>query len=372
MNLNFIVKHSNHLRKELHKNPEISGKEKITSKIILKHLETTKPDEIKINPKTNAVVAFYKSRQSNNRIVLRSELDAVAITEKTGKEYSSIKNGAAHSCGHDGHMAISCGIGMIFGNKRPLKNDLYLLFQPEEETGRGAQKIIKDKLFSFPKDSLFLGFHNIPGYPMGDVLLKDGVFSPASTGIKITIKGKTSHASTPSRAVSSVLYISKLIKEFIDYKDDDSLITITHVNAGDQNFGITPGDGQICLAIRSFNGRSFNKTIGFIKALLINRLKPKRDYTIEFCDSFPSTTSSTDVNSKLCEIFKENNASYRYLNDPMPWSEDFGIYLNQYNGAFIGIGSGRNQPDLHSEDYDFPTKLVSKGINVFKTIIDNY
>jgi metal-dependent amidase/aminoacylase/carboxypeptidase family protein len=105
---------------------------------------------------------------------------------------------------------------------------------------------------------------------------------------------------------------------------------------------------------------------------MVNEVKPKRDYTIEFCDSFPSTVSDNGVNSRLAEILKDNKAAYKYLSKPMPWSEDFGAYLNEYKGAFIGIGSGRKQPDIHSEDYNFPTPLVSKGIKIFKTIIDNY
>lgn len=359
------------LRKKLHTIPEPSKKEVQTSHLILNFLSKTNPKKIIKSKTSNGFAVYYGNMKSRNTIVIRSELDGVPVEEKNNFPHKSINKGFSHSCGHDGHMAITCGAGLYFGKKNIENTKLILLFQHAEETGEGANQIIQDNSFDFPDNSMFLGFHNIPGFEKGQILFRDKIFCPGSTGIEISINGKPAHASAPNQGISPIPFINKFISEILNFNDLDSMISITHVNSGKPGFGVVPGDGQINLTLRSFKKNRLEKNIDFIKKQarsVFNNI----EYSISFSDYFPAVESFEHVNNRLRKIFLNKGIDFKDLDKPMPWSEDFSFFLNKYNGAFFGIGSGKNQPGLHNENYDFPDDLIEAGVNIFIHLINNY
>ncbi|MFQ3174652.1 MAG: amidohydrolase, partial [Flavobacterium sp.] len=136
------------LRKELHQNPEVSGKELETSKRIVAFLKKHAPDEIITKIGGAGIVAIYKSKQAGKTVLFRCELDALPIEETNIFEHRSLTNGISHKCGHDGHMAILCGLATELSQNRPETGTVILLFQPAEEDGSGAQKVFSDPKFT--------------------------------------------------------------------------------------------------------------------------------------------------------------------------------------------------------------------------------
>ena len=190
------------LRKELHKNPELAGQEKNTSARIKNFIDNFNPDETITGIGGNGIAFIFKGSKEGKTILFRCELDALPIKEQNDFDYKSLVENVAHKCGHDGHMTILSGLASLFKNQKPEKGKVVFLFQPAEETGEGAKRVVDDKNFRRIKPDYVFALHNLPGFPLGSVAVKTGIFAAASKGMIVKLYGKTSHASEPKNGIT--------------------------------------------------------------------------------------------------------------------------------------------------------------------------
>lgn len=199
-----------------------------------------------------SVAGIYDSGNDGPTIMLRCELDALPIQEISDLPHKSQDDGKAHLCGHDGHMAILIGVSRWLGKNRPHKGRVVLLFQPAEEDGAGAAKVISDPRFTAIKPDISLALHNYPNLPLGHGAIIAGPMNCASRGMKIRLFGRTAHASEPENGVSPALAIASLIPALTALKRGEGqadpafvLTTITHAELGEPAFGVAPGEGAV-------------------------------------------------------------------------------------------------------------------------------
>ena len=260
LNIDKLIK----LRKDLHSNPELAGEEKNTSDKINNFIGRFYPDEIITELGGHGLAFIFKGKEKGKTILFRSELDALPISEQNDFEYKSSIENVSHKCGHDGHMTILCGLASTIKNNKPDKGKVVLLFQPAEETGKGAEAVLEDKKFEQIKPDYVFALHNLPGYPAGSVVIKDGTFASASKGMIIKLHGKTSHASepengiTPTPAVASIIQRLPLVPNEIKKENHFCLITIIYARIGDVAFGTTPGYAEIMATLRSYHDEDMN------------------------------------------------------------------------------------------------------------------
>lgn len=190
------------LRHDLHRHPEISGEEKETARRVRAFLEQAPPERLLAGLGGHGVAAVYDSGRSGPSVLIRSEIDALPIHEKGEVEYRSSVDGKGHLCGHDGHSTILTALALGLARQRPETGRVILLFQPAEETGAGAAAVIADPRFAEIKPDYSFSLHNLPGLPFGHVSVVEGPVNCASRGIKITLAGKTAHASSPEHGIS--------------------------------------------------------------------------------------------------------------------------------------------------------------------------
>ena len=179
------------LRKQIHKSPELSGKERKTGQLVKDFLKDYPADQV-LELADTGLAFIYKSNQPGPVICFRCELDALPIQEINSCDYRSAFTGISHACGHDGHMAMVTGLGMIFGREKPEKGKIIILFQPAEETGAGAAEIVADPIFRELSPDYIIGLHNLPKYPVGSIILKKNEFAA----------GTAANFITPSKPVS--------------------------------------------------------------------------------------------------------------------------------------------------------------------------
>ncbi|MDA3833371.1 MAG: amidohydrolase [Spirochaetales bacterium] len=359
------------LRHELHRHPEVSGKEYKTSASIMKFMERCKPDEaIRLG---DAGLAFvFRGSEGGSSVVYRAELDALPITETGNSEYKSKVAGTSHACGHDGHMAILAGLGLKIADNKPQKGTAILLFQPAEETGQGAKAIMEDPDFRALQAERIFALHNLPGFPAGEVLIRDGVFAAASSGMVVTLKGKTSHAGEPEKGINPDRAISKLIEgihlinaEFAEFTDL-AFATIVHIVLGERAFGTSPGHGEVCLTIRAYNDRDHDQLRERLEKLATQVSREENlKHEIIYTEVFPATKNSVECTTLIQEAAESKGLSVRILNEPFRWTEDFGYYTQEIGGGFFGLGAGTDRPALHHPDYDFPDELIDTGTSLF-------
>ncbi len=185
-------------RKTLHQFPELSGDETSTAERITEELKRCKPGNIITQLGGTGVLAVFPAEKSRaeKTLLFRAELDAIAVTEESGVPHQSLNKGVMHGCGHDGHMAILLGLARYLSENPPQNLNVFLLFQPAEETGKGAARVMNDSRFSGLEIDQAFALHNLPGCEKNKIFIKKGTFACASAGVEIKIKGRFSHAAT--------------------------------------------------------------------------------------------------------------------------------------------------------------------------------
>jgi amidohydrolase len=364
------------LRKHLHKFPELSGFEKNTAKEITRFAQRYSPDKIVENIGGNGVAVVFEGVSPGKTVLLRCELDALPIDEKNDIPHRSTVAGVSHLCGHDGHMAIMAGMIMRISENRPQKGRVILLFQPSEETGEGAQNVIRDEKFKSLTPDIVFALHNIPGFPINSVVIKNNEFASSSKGMIIKLIGKTSHAAHPEKGINPALAVSQIIQKMLEITNENkllkdfALITVVGVKVGSRAFGTSAGDGEIMVTLRS----SKNEDMEIISDECVRvsqaiSLKYGLALKIEFAEHFPATVN----NPQYAEIIRESaidcGLKTEEIENPFRWSEDFGHFTSNFKGAMFGLGSGTDFPSLHNPDFDFPDELIDSGINMFYTIV---
>jgi amidohydrolase len=367
------------IRKELHQFPERSGEEHDTAERIVAELNKSKADEITEKIGGYGVMALYKSetRPASKTILFRAELDAISVTEESGVPHQSKNSGVMHGCGHDGHMAILLGLSRHLQNNRPENTDVILLFQPAEETGEGAARILDDSRFASLEIDHAFALHNLPGFEENRIFVKDGSFACASTGVEISIKGEFSHAAYPEQGLNPSKAIARLLQEIESslrpFREKEVLnkYAITFIRMGEPAWGISPGEAKLGVTIRSATDDGLEDGLNRL-AGAINTTDEDFEGTITSrrVEPFAATINSDKGVEVLKKAASALSVPLQAMDHPFPWSEDFGEFRRQFPITIFGLGAGKNHPHLHSEKYDFNDNLTPAGVKIFTEILD--
>ncbi|MEO8532039.1 MAG: amidohydrolase, partial [Deltaproteobacteria bacterium] len=347
-------------RQHLHRHPELSGFEVWTASEVAKALSETAPDDVLTGLGGHGVAAIYSSGAPGPTVLLRCELDALPITEIGDLSYKSTRSGNGHLCGHDGHMAIMAGVARLLGRNRPTTGLVILLFQPAEEDGSGAKRIIEDPAFAALKPDFALSLHNYPGLALGHARLAAGAMNCASRGLKIALKGRTAHASEPEKAISPSLAVAGLLNDLTALKrgththdPDFALSTITHVNLGTAAFGITPGDAEIWVTLRTQRDATMDALVAQAEALVADQAKTHGlQSSLSYHDVFRHCMNDPEATNLLIAALDAEGIAHDDNDLPMRASEDFGRFGDVSKSAMFLLGSGTDHPRLHNPDYD--------------------
>jgi len=363
-------------RKNLHKSPELSGKEFETARKIENFISKYKPDKI-INGIGGTGILFIFGNGKSPVFLLRAELDALPIQEINTFDYRSQNQGVSHKCGHDGHSTILSGVASLLANSEKFDYQVILLFQPAEETGEGAEKVLNDPKFKDIKPDFVFALHNLPGYQKNSILLRKETFASASSGIIIDLFGQTSHAAHPEQGRSPAKAMAEIILEMEQLPassntfDDFVLVTLIHAKLGEVAFGTTPGKAVIMATLRSYLNQDMDKLREYSQNIVLDKCKEHNiNYKIRYIEEFPATVNdkySTEMLQRAAEDLKLNQIQ---LEQPFRWSEDFGHFTKRFKGALFGIGAGEKHKSLHNEDYDFPDDIIDSGVNMFIKTMD--
>lgn len=377
MQENELIDELQKLRHNLHQNPELSGEEVVTANSIIRFLKNFEPDNIVSGIGGNGIIAEFRGEQNGPTVAFRCELDALPIQEINDINYQSLNFGKAHLCGHDGHMAMVAGLAYYLQKSRLEKGRVLLLFQPAEEDGSGAERMLVDASFQEFKPDYIFALHNLPGIPMHKVILSKNQFASASRGMVIRLIGKPSHAAEPENGVNPAVGMAKIllmVQDILKQKQhfkDLVLVTPIHAKLGELAYGTSPGDGILHFTLRSYR----NDDMKMLMEKLENEVKiiasnEKLSFEIDYEEVFPATINSPECTQLVKQACVVNEIEVDYIEKPFKWSEDFGHFTSNFPGALFGLGSGIGQPALHNPDFDFPDELIPTGVNVFKSIFN--
>lgn len=361
------------LRQTLHQNPEIAGEESATAEKILAFFAKLNPDQTITNLGGTGLAFIFKGKNPGKRSLFRAELDALPIQETGDPSYKSQITDKAHLCGHDGHMTIICGLGEKLAEQKPTSGEVVLLFQPAEETGEGARWILDDLQFQQIKPDFAFALHNLPGFPLHQVVTRKGTFAAGSTGLTISLIGKTSHAAHPDAGLNPAQAIAELIQDLPMLPEklkNFALVTIIHAEIGSLTFGTSAGKGSLSLTIRAFDQADLESLIEMITSEAKKiALAEKLSCEFRFVESFAVSKNNSDAAEIAEDVIKNLGLDIMIKPEPFRWSEDFGLFSQSCPSYLFGLGAGENCPQLHEPTYDFPDQLIVTGVNVFEGIV---
>ena len=362
-------------RRELHQYPELSGKEIKTAQKILYALKDMKPSKIIDKMGGHGLAAIFDSQEKGPTLLFRAELDALPIQEKNNIPWASNLPGVSHTCGHDGHMTMLLALGRII-SRNPIKcGKVVLMFQPSEENGQGARAVISDPRYEQIKPDLAFAIHIEPGRPFGYVSTRPGLMNCASLGLKITLHGKTAHAADPDDGISPSNAVAEFIQKISEFDHGDELnnnfrlTTVTHVQIGEQSFGISPGDASIFVTLRTSNDDILSQLDKDVRGLVSNiSTQFKLTFDFEIFDHFAASINDKEAHDIAVNAMKSLNINYGSIGVPMRASEDFGIFGKQSKAAMLCLGPGEDYAALHNPNYDFNDDLIPVGTGIFERI----
>ncbi|MGE3725536.1 MAG: amidohydrolase [Candidatus Sericytochromatia bacterium] len=364
-----------HLRRILHMQPELAGQEEVTARILESFLQQHQPQQLLTGLGGQGLAAIFDSGKAGPSLLLRADMDGLPIEESNDLLYRSTHTGIAHKCGHDGHMAILAGLAPVLKQNPPSLGRVILLFQPAEETGEGAQAVLKDPQFQALNYDYCFALHNLPKFPLGAVIIKEDVFAAASVGLKIELKGATSHAAYPERgkspaqAMAEIILKLETLNQIFKNQAPFALLTIVSARLGEASFGITPGEATIMATLRSYQDQTLEdlRTRALAEVTQIAQ-KHQLDCACSWHDYFPATHNHPMATELVRAGAQARGWIAQAPPEPFRWSEDFGWFSQSVPGALFGLGAGE-QLTLHSADYDFPEELLEMGIHLFSEII---
>ncbi len=364
---NELVQAAVDLRHDLHRHPELPWSEVETAQRIRKELS-----QAGIAWRACAdtgTVASLAADAPGRHIALRADIDALPITEESGAAWSSENDGCMHACGHDGHTASLFAAGRwLKQHEAELPGPISLLFQPAEEGGHGAKRMIEDGALE-GVDMIF-GWHNWPAIPFGKAVCPDGPVMAANGTFDITVTGKGGHASQPEACRDPVLAGSAIVialQQIVSRRLPPQQAAVISVTSFDAVSGPTVIPDQATL-----NGsfRIADDNLRSRISELINEIATftARAHGVDARVQMHSRYGATVNHGGAAEILRaaladELGPDWHSQNTRVPImaSEDFSYYLNEVPGAYALIGSddgnGHDAP-CHSPRYDFNDALI--------------
>jgi amidohydrolase len=270
-------------------------------------------------------------------------------------------------------MAIVCGLAPLLRYQPPVRGRVVLLFQPAEETGEGALRVVEDPAFVQIQPDVVLGLHNLPGFPTDAVVLRRGVFSSASVGLHVHLEGIGSHAAEPEHGRSPAAAVAELLLALPEVEPtgvDGRIATVTHSHLGRPSFGLTPGHAEVWATLRARSSDDLAALRASAERLAVDTaarhgLIP----TLSWREGFPESRNDSGLVDLLESESRRLGLPVVEPAQPFAWSEDFGVFAHRWPSLFFGLGTGEQSVPLHQDGYYFPEPSVATGLRIFQRLI---
>jgi amidohydrolase len=363
-------------RRDLHAHPELAHDEHRTAAKVVEFLTPLRPDRILTGIGGTGVVATFDSGVPGLVILFRSELDALPIVELGVDGHGSTNHGVSHKCGHDGHAAIVVGLAQRLADQRPQSGVVHLLFQPAEETGTGAAAVLADPMFDEIRPDFGIAIHNMPGFPLHSLVIKPGSITAAVRSLVIRYTGRTAHASEPEKGENPSLAIAELLQqcERLSITDiaspDFRLVTPVHVRIGSVAYGVSAGDGEVHLTIRT----TANSGLAELQRSIVELAEQlgSRDglrVDVEVVEDFFANMNDPDVTVRALRAAEACGFDVITPDVGLRSGEDFGLFSERFPCCMVLLGAGADHDPVHNPHYDFPDELIDTGVRLFDRIV---
>jgi hippurate hydrolase len=377
------------IRREIHAHPELCFEEHTTAELVAKKL-TEWGIPILRGMGVTGVVGMIRNGNSDRAIGLRADMDALPMQEINTFPHASRNPGKMHACGHDGHTAMLLGAAHYLAQHKNFDGTVYLIFQPAEEDGGGAKRMMEDGLFEeCPMQAVF-GMHNWPGIPVGGFGVTAGPMMASSSEFEVIVTGKGAHAAQPHKGIDPIMVAVQIAQSWQTVITrnkspiDAAALSITQIHAGSAT-NVIPDEARLIGTVRTFNPEVLD--------LIETRMHTITEHTAQAFDAtadfrfqrnYPALVNHAKETALAVEVMQSivgaDNVNTQV--EPTMGAEDFAYMLEAKPGCYVFIGNGEGDHraaghglgpcNLHNPSYDFNDDLLPIGATYLVRLAERY
>jgi amidohydrolase len=377
------------IRRDIHAHPELCYEEQRTAELVAAKLTEWGIPILRGMGKTG-VVGIIKAGTSTRAVGLRADMDALPVQESNTFAHSSRHAGKMHACGHDGHTAMLLGAAHYLAQHRNFDGTVYLIFQPAEEVGAGAKRMMDDGLFTqCPMDAVF-GMHNWPGAPVGTFGVTPGPMMASSNEFEVIVKGKGAHAAQPHKGIDPIMVALQIAQgwQTIISRNrnplDAGVLSVTQIHSGSAT-NVIPDEALLVGTVRTFSTQ--------VTDLIESRMRDIAQHTAAAFDAkvefkferlYPALVNHANETALAARVMQSivGEADVNVNVEPTMGAEDFAFMLQQKPGCYVFIGNGEGGHrdaghglgpcNLHNPSYDFNDALLPIGATYWVRLAEEY
>ncbi|MET3115880.1 amidohydrolase [Undibacterium sp. GrIS 1.8] len=377
------------IRRDIHAHPELSFEEHRTSDVVARKLQEWGIPVIRGLGITGGV-GIIKNGSSQRAIGLRADIDALPMQEFNTFPHASKNEGKMHACGHDGHTAMLLGAAHYLSQHKEFDGTVYVIFQPAEEGGGGAKRMMDDGLFEqCPVEAVF-GMHNWPGAAVGSFGVTSGPMMASSNEFEVVVKGKGAHAAQPHKGIDPIMVAVQIAQSWqtIITRNksplDTAVLSITQIHAGSAT-NVIPDEASLIGTVRGFTTS--------VVDLLENRMRAIAEHTaaafdasveFSFKRNYPPLINHARETAFAVDVMRSIVGDERVdaQVEPTMGAEDFAFMLQAKPGCYVFLGNGDGEHrdmghglgpcNLHNPSYDFNDDLLPIGATYWVRLAEAY
>ncbi|MDE3271420.1 M20 family metallopeptidase [Pseudoalteromonas sp. G4] len=346
-------------RRDFHQNPELGNRETRTAGIVAAHLKSLGM-EVETGIAYTGVVGLLKGAKPGPTVMLRADMDALPVTEKTDVPFKSTKTtnyrgvdvGIMHACGHDTHVAMLMGAAEVLANmKNELAGNVMFVFQPAEEGAPqgeegGAELMLKEGIFKKYKPDVAFGLHITSKLNVGQIGYRSGPAMASADRFEITVKGEQTHGSTPwagadpiAAAAQIVTGVNHIVSRQINITKEPAIVSFGKIAGGVRN-NIIPEQVEMVGTIRNFDMDNRQKIFKKIKTTAEHiALSSGNTADVTIYEGYPVTVNDPKLTEKMLPTLEKVTGKGNLIEMPkITGAEDFSFYAMEVPGLFVFLG----------------------------------
>lgn len=377
------------IRRQIHAHPELCFEEHLTSELVAKKLQEWGIPIIRGLGLTG-VVGIIKAGSGTKALGLRADMDALPMQEINSFAHTSQHAGKMHACGHDGHTAMLLGAAHYLAQHRDFDGTVYVIFQPAEEGGGGAKRMIDDGLFEqCPMEAVF-GMHNWPGAAVGTFGVTAGPMMASSNEFEVTVRGKGAHAAQPHKGIDPIMVAVQIAQSWQTIISrnasplEAAVLSVTQIHSGSAT-NVIPDEATLIGTVRGFSSAMID--------LIESRMQNIAQHTcaafdaqlqFEFKRNYPPLINHVKETAFAVEVMRSivGSAQVDAQVEATMGAEDFAFMLQAKPGCYVFIGNGEGEHrtmghglgpcNLHNPSYDFNDALLPIGATYWVRLAQTY
>jgi amidohydrolase len=365
-------------RRAIHRQPELGYQERKTSALVAERLRGFGL-EVRTGVGETGVVGLLRGSAPGKTVLLRADMDALPIQEENATDYVSQTPGVMHACGHDGHTAMLLGVARLLSERRDqIRGTVKFMFQPAEEGGAGAKKMIEDGVLSDPPVDAAFALHVYPERRVGQIGLCPGLSHAASDSFQIVVNGRGGHAARPQGAIDPIVVSAQIVTALQTLVSREvspteaAVVTVGSLVSG-QAHNVIPDSATIRGTVRAFKEdvrALLQRRIGEMAVGIASAMRASAE--VEYRVGYP--TQVNDI--AMVEVIRAAagdviGADAVLARAPAMGGEDFAFVLQRVPGAMFFLGvrdpAWETPRALHTATFDLAEDALPVGVAIMAT-----